>query len=137
MSKGTITHVEFPADDPDRARRFYTAVAGWEFKESESFPGYSLFRTEEGHGGGLGKRGETVGNTARIYITVDRLEDAVAAAEANGGSVVTPPSDVPGQGRFAAVLDSEGSEIGLWENLPQAIPSGRYVTNDGIDSTSK
>jgi hypothetical protein len=28
MPRGTITHVEFPADDPERAKRFYAAVAG-------------------------------------------------------------------------------------------------------------
>ena len=118
MAKGTITHVEFPADDPERAKRFYKAVAGWDFSEMEGFPDYALFRTEEGHGGGLGKRGESVGSAVRLYITVDRLEDAIEAAEANGGKVVTPPSDIPGMGRWAAVLDSEGSEIGLWQNNP-------------------
>lgn len=118
MARGEITHVEFPADDPERAKRFYAAVAGWEFGEMEGFPDYFLFRSSEAAGGGLGRRGESVGDVIRVYISVDRLEDAVAAAEANGGKVVTPPSDVPGQGRYAAVLDSEGSEIGLWEALP-------------------
>ena len=118
MAKGTITHVEFPADDPARAKRFYEAVAGWEFGEMPEFPNYYLFRSEEGHGGALGRRGDSVGSVIRVYITVDNLEDAVAAAEANGGKVVTPPSDIPGQGRFAAVLDSEGSEIGLYETTP-------------------
>lgn len=118
MAKGEITHVEFPADDVERAKRFYSAVAGWEFGEMEGFPDYWLFRSSEASGGGLGKRGESVGNVIRVYITVDKLEAAVAAAEANGGSVITPPSDVPGQGRFAAVRDSEGSEIGLWEAAP-------------------
>lgn len=42
----------------------------------------------------------------------------MAAAEANGGSVVTAPSEVPGMGRYAAVTNSEGSEVGLWENAP-------------------
>jgi uncharacterized protein len=116
MAKGTITHVEFPADDPARARRFYEAVAGWEFGEMPEFPNYYLFRTEEGHGGGLGERGKSVGSVIRVYITVDSLEDAISAAEANGGTLVTPPTDVPGQGRFAAVNDSEGNEIGLWQN---------------------
>ncbi|HEX5241453.1 MAG TPA: VOC family protein [Candidatus Limnocylindrales bacterium] len=116
MAKGTITHVEFPADDPARAKAFYEAVAGWEFSETPNFPGYFLFRTEEGHGGGLGKRGESVGSVVRLYITVDKLEDAVAAAEQHGGKVVQPPTEIPGMGRYAAVLDSEGSEIGLWEN---------------------
>ncbi len=77
-----------------------------------------MFRTGENTGGGIGKRGETVGSVIRVYITVDKLEAAVAAAEANGGSVATPPSEVPGMGRYAAVTDSEGSEVGLWENAP-------------------
>ena len=116
MARGEITHIEFPADDPERAKRFYSAVTGWEFSTMGDFPDYWLFRTEEGHGGGLGLRGKTTGQVIRVYITVDNLEDAVAAALANGGSVVTPPTDIPGQGRYAAVLDTEGSEIGLWEN---------------------
>ena len=116
MAKGTITHIEFPSDDLERAKRFYAAVAGWEFAPMEGYPDYQLFQSEEGHGGGLGTRGESVGSTIRVYITVDSLEEAIAAAEANGGRVTSPPSEVPGQGRFAAVLDSEGTEIGLWEN---------------------
>jgi len=115
VATGEITHIEFPADDVDRAKRFYEAVVGWQFSEMEGFPGYWLFRTGEGSGGGLGKRGESVGSVIRDYITVAKLEDAVAAAEKFGGKVVTPPRDIPGQGRYAAVLDSEGSEIGLWE----------------------
>lgn len=116
MAKGEVTHIEFPADDIERAKRFYSAVAGWEFGASEGFPDYWMFRNGEQSGGGLGKRGESVGSVIRVYISVDRLEDAVAAAEANGGSLITPPSEIPGMGRWAAVRDSEGSEIGLWEN---------------------
>src|SRR5947207_12947297 len=116
MAKGQISHIEFPADDVDRAKRFYEAVAGWQFGESEGFPGSWTFRTGEGTGGGLGKGGESVGNVVRDYINVPQLEAAVSAAEQHGGKVVTPPSEIPGMGRWAAVLDSEGNEIGLWED---------------------
>lgn len=118
MAKGEITHIEIPADDPERARRFYAAVAGWEFGQMEGFPDYWMFRTGEASGGGLGKRGQSVGSVVRVYISVDRLEDAVAAAEANGGAVIQPATDIPGMGRYAAVRDSEGNEIGLWETAP-------------------
>jgi predicted enzyme related to lactoylglutathione lyase len=117
MAKGTVTHIEFPADDTERARRFYGAVAGWEFSEMEGFPGYYLFRTEEGHGGGLGKRGESVGDVIRVYITVDSLEEAIDAAKANGGSVTVEPAEIPGQGRYAVLRDPEGSEVAIWQNL--------------------
>jgi len=115
MAKGEYTHVEFPADDVERAKRFYAAVAGWEFGEMEGTPGYWLFQNTETTGGAIGKRGDSVGQGLRLYLNVEQLEAAVAAAETNGGSVITPPSDVPGQGRFAAIRDPEGSEIGLWE----------------------
>ena len=119
MARGEITHIEIPADDIERARRFYAAVAGWEIEETPGFPGYYMFRTAPQAGGGIGKRGESVGSTLRVYITVDRLEDAVTAAEANGGRVVVPPEDVPGMGRYCAILDTEGNEIGLWETAPE------------------
>lgn len=117
MARGAITHVEIPADDVERAKRFYEAVAGWQFSETEGFPGYWLFRTGEGSGGGLGRRGESVGSVIRDYITVDRIEDALATAEQNGGKVVVGAQEIPGMGRYAAVLDPEGNEIGLWEDV--------------------
>lgn len=118
MASGEITHVEFPADDPERAKRFYAALAGWEFGSDEAYPGYWLFRTGPESGGGLGTRGESVGSVIRAYITVDSLETALATAEEHGGTVVTGATDVPGTGRFAVILDSEGNEIGLWQDAP-------------------
>ena len=117
MAKGEITHIEFPADDPARARQFYAAVAGWEFSEPEGFTGYYMFRNGEGTGGAVAKRGEMAPQNLRIYITVDSLEEACATAEANGGTVVEQPSDIGGgMGRFAVVRDTEGSEVGLWQS---------------------
>ena len=115
MAKGEITHVEIPADDIERAKRFYTAVAGWEFAPTEGFPDYWLFRTSLGSGGAIGKRGETTGSVLRDYVTVPDLEEAVRLAEEHGGTVLVPARDVAGMGRYAAVTDSEGNEIGLWE----------------------
>jgi predicted enzyme related to lactoylglutathione lyase len=115
MATGTISHIEFPADDIERAKRFYGAVAGWEFGEMPGMEGYWNFRTGPEAGGGLGKRGEMVGTVVRVYIDVDDLDAALAAATANGGTVVTPPTPIPGMGRFAAVNDPEGNEVGLFE----------------------
>jgi uncharacterized protein len=119
MGTGEITHVELPADDVERAKAFYAAVAGWEF--GEAMPGYWTFRTSPASGGGIGRRGKSIGNVVRVYITVESLEAAVSAAEAHGGSIVAPPTEVgEGFGRYAAVTDSEGNEIGLWQDVAQA-----------------
>ena len=118
MAKGEITHIEFPADDVERAKPFYAAVAGWEFSQPEGFAGYYMFRNGEASGGAVAKRGEMAPPQLRIYITVDSLEDACAAAEANGGSVLEQPADIGGgMGRFAVVRDTEGSEVGLWQDV--------------------
>lgn len=117
MAKGEITHVEFPADDPERAKRFYAAVAGWAFDETAGFPGYHMFRSGPASGGAIGKRGEMAPQALRIYITVDSLEEATAAAEASGGTTVEPPTEIgQGMGRFAVVRDTEGNEVGLWQS---------------------
>jgi predicted enzyme related to lactoylglutathione lyase len=121
MARGEITHIEFPADDTDRAKRFYSAIAGWEFSETAGMPGYFLFRSGEGQGGAIGQRGVTGPAALRVYITVDSLEDACAAAQANGGSVVEQPTDIGGgMGRYAVVRDTEGSEVGLWQSTEGA-----------------
>ena len=116
MAAGQISHIEFPADDPDRARRFYSAVAGWEFGEMEGFPDYWLFRSGEGTGGAIGRRGVSVGEVIRNYIEVASIDAALEAATRHGGTVVTGRTEVPGQGWYAVLLDSEGNEIALWEN---------------------
>jgi len=122
MVKGEITHIELPADDVERAKRFYAAVVGWEFEEPEGFSGYHMFRTGEASGGAIARRGEMAPERLRIYITVDSLEDACTAAAGAGGTVVEPPTDIGGgMGRFAVVRDTEGSEVGLWQTSGDSV----------------
>ncbi len=59
--------------------------------------------------------GVTTGQVVRDYITVDSIEDALAAAERTGGTIKEPKSEIPGMGWFAVVIDPEGSEVGLFQ----------------------
>lgn len=121
MAKGEIAHIEFPADDVERAKAFYSAVAGWEFGSMPQFGDYEMFRNGETSGGAIGLRGKSVGPAIRVYINVDSLEEAIAAAVANGGAQVEPPTEIgDGMGSFAVVRDPEGSEVGLWQAAPPA-----------------
>jgi len=116
MAHGEINHVEFPADDLERAKRYYAAIAGWEFGEMKEFPDYALFRTSEGYGGAIGKRDVSTGHILRIYIEVDSMDAALAASDANGGTTKEPKQEIQGMGWFAVVVDPEGSEVGLFQS---------------------
>ena len=116
MAHGEINHIEFPADDPERAKAFYAAVAGWEFGSMAEFPDYYLFRTSEGYGGAVGKRNVSTGNALRIYIEVNSIDDALAASTRTGGSTKEAKSEIEGMGWFAVVTDPEGSEVGLFQS---------------------
>jgi uncharacterized protein len=116
MPGSRISHVELPADDLERAKRFYSAVAGWEFQPMEGFADYELFSIDDQTGGAIGGRGTSTGTTVRIFITVDDVQAARDAATANGGSIVEDVTEVPGQGTYVVVHDPEGNEIALWQN---------------------
>ena len=82
-------------------------------------PDYALFQSGPGESGGaIGKRGVSAPERLRIYVEVESLDATVARVLELGGSVAVEITDVPGQGRYAAVVDTEGNEIGLWETPP-------------------
>ena len=64
------------------------------------------------------EQGETRQHMAEVDAASSSTEQLMAKVEELGGSVVVEKTEVPGMGWYAAVNDSEGSEIGLWESLP-------------------
>ncbi|MDQ3880338.1 MAG: VOC family protein, partial [Chloroflexota bacterium] len=69
----------------------------------------------EGLGGAIGKRGVNTRDGVVQYVEVESIDDALRNTPQLGGRVLTPKSEVQGQGWYAIVADSEGNEIGLWE----------------------
>lgn len=116
MAHGQITHIEFPADDTERARRFYSELFGWQFREMGERSGYFLFNVGTAEvGGAIGRRGENTGQRLQAYVEVDSIDDILARVAGLGGAVREGRTDIPGQGWYAVVSDSEGNEIGLFE----------------------
>lgn len=119
MANGEITHVELPSDDLGRAQRFYAELFGWELQQTPEMPDYAMFQSgPDGLGGAIGLRGRSAPERLRLYVEVDSLDATVARTLELGGSVSVEITDVPGMGRYAAVVDTEGNEIGLWESPP-------------------
>jgi len=105
---GSFGLIEFPADDPDRALRFWSGLIGVELAERSQAEG----RGWQIHGGalalGIHERGTGPGDTASLpYFTVSDMEAALERVGRLGGSVIHPGS------RWAICRDSEGSPFGL------------------------
>jgi uncharacterized protein len=119
VKSGDFTHIEIPADDTDRAQRFYRELFGWEIAAYPGFEGYFGFTTpvgREGVGGAIGKRGETAPQQVRNYVAVDSIDETLPKVTELGGQVVEGKMEVPGQGWYAVLKDSEGNEFALWQN---------------------
>jgi predicted enzyme related to lactoylglutathione lyase len=118
MQHGDFTHIEIPADEPERAKSFYAGLFRWGFQEVPGYEGYHLFTTpagENGVGGAIGKRGETAPAQLRAYVWVDSVDETLPKVTELGGTVIEGKQEVPGQGWFAVIADTEGNEIALWE----------------------
>jgi predicted enzyme related to lactoylglutathione lyase len=120
MAQGEFTHIEIPADDTARAQRFYADLFGWKFQAVEGFEEYFLYTTaagENGVGGAIGKRDVSAPHQVRNYVDVDSVDESVARATELGGSVVESKAEVPGQGWYAVITDTEGNEFAVWQSL--------------------
>ena len=121
MPHGDYSHIEIPADDTGRARRFYEGLFGWSFTDTQ-FEDYALYATpagEQGVAGGIGKRNETAPNAIRNYVTVDSIAKSLAMAAELGGRRVEAKDEIPGIGWWAVIADTEGNELGLFEPIPR------------------
>lgn len=100
--------IEFPADDPERACRFWSGVLGTKLAERSESEGEGWQTPGEGPAVGVHARGRGPGDSFSLpYFTVGDLEAALERVLALGGSVIHPG------GRWAICKDSEGSPFGL------------------------
>lgn len=120
----TIVHFDIPADDVERAKKFYKELFDWDI---EAVPGpmeyYNISTKNEkgelGVGGGMGKR-QQPGSNITNYIGVPSVDKYLVKAQNLGAKIVMPKQTVPGFGYLAVVLDTENNAIGLWEEDPKA-----------------
>jgi predicted enzyme related to lactoylglutathione lyase len=100
--------VEFPADDPERARRFWSELLDAPMEPRQEGQGDGWQTRTRAPRVGVHARGPGPGDTWSLpYFAVADLNEAVARVEALGGSVVHPGTE------SAICKDSEGSPFGL------------------------
>jgi len=100
--------IEFPADDPDRALRFWSGVLGVSLEPRRAAAGSGWETDSDTLRLGVHSRGPGPGDTASLpYFTVADLPATIERVRELGGSVVHPGE------RWAVCRDSEGSPFAL------------------------
>jgi predicted enzyme related to lactoylglutathione lyase len=112
---GPVSLVEFPADDPERAVRFWEGVLGVDLEARVEGEGVGRQTHSDGTELGVHPRGRGPGDTVSLpYFGVPDLAAALERVVELGGSVIHPGKS------WAICLDSEGSPFGLGGPPPPA-----------------
>ena len=100
--------IEFPADDPERALRFWTSLLGESLQPRAAGEGEGWQSESSAPAFGIHPRGSGPGDTWSLpYFEVDDLPGALEQVGELGGEVIHPGE------RWAVCRDSEGTPFGL------------------------
>jgi uncharacterized protein len=107
-----LAHWEIPSTDLSKSTKFYAALFGWKM---QSWSGdYALFEVEGGVGGGIAKVDKMPEPGIDVYIGVGDIPAVLAKAEALGGKVEKPKTEIGGgMGFYAFFRDPCGCRIGI------------------------
>jgi predicted enzyme related to lactoylglutathione lyase len=116
-TSANIIWFEIPADKPERAKKFYSALFGWKINK---FPGVADYWHIDTGGpdaspdGGMMTRKHPE-QPITNYVNVPSVEKAAAKVEKLGGKICMSKTAVPEMGYFVVCQDTENNEFALWE----------------------
>lgn len=132
-----IVHFEIPADNVERAQKFYKQAFGWKISDPWKM-NYFFVETrkqgEEGINGGLMKR-QNAGQPLMNYIAVKSIDAALARVVKAGGAICMPKSEIAnGMGWIAAFQDTEGNLMGFHQGPKQ--PAAKKAVKKPVRKTA-
>lgn len=105
---------------PDAARDFYGRLAGWGCHEIDmgGRPYWLWTQGDEGMNPGGLMRDPEGGSVAHwlFYMLVDDVNSATERVAGLGGTVLSAPMDVPGQGRMSVIATPSGAAMALFKS---------------------
>jgi predicted enzyme related to lactoylglutathione lyase len=108
VPRTTLSVIEFPADEPERARRFWAKLLDVELEERKRSEGEGWQTHTGAPEVGIHARGRGPGDSFSLpYFTVGDVAQALERVVALGGTVVHPGD------RWAVCRDTEGTPFGL------------------------
>jgi hypothetical protein len=125
-----VVHFEIPADNIERAKKFYGDIFGWQLQDwplqdGSSYTGARTVEVDEttfipkepgAINGGIVKRDEIV-KTPQVTVNVPSIDEYAEKIKKAGGTVLREKQEIEGAGYYAYVTDSEGNLLGLWEDI--------------------
>ena len=100
--------IEFPADDTERARRFWSGLLEVDLDERGEGQGSGWVAQSDGVRVGVHERGRGPGDTASLpYFPIPDMTSALRKVEDLGGSIVHPGE------AWSICRDSEGTPFAL------------------------
>ena len=113
---GALAWNELWTRERDQAKTFYTAVFGFGVDDG-TMPGYTIWQLDgEGVAGAIEIPADVPPQVPAhwaVYFAVEDTDQVAARVTELGGSVVTPPFDVPGVGRIAMAHGPAHESFGL------------------------
>ena|ERR1700749_1241125 len=128
----TLALIEFPADDPERARGFWSGLLGVALEPREAAEGEG-WQSASGDprvsaAVGVHARGRGPGDSFSLpYFEVDEIAATLAQVPTLGGSVVHPGE------RWAICKDSEGNPFALAQRTSATPPDVDGATGASDD----
>jgi len=110
-----INYVEFPAQDIEAVKTFFSDAFGWSF--TDYGPGYSAFNNQ-GLDGGFFKseqHSSTKNGAALVVFYSESLEQTQTKIKQAGGIIVQEIFTFPGGRRFH-FTDPNGNEFAVWSD---------------------
>jgi uncharacterized protein len=114
---GGISYLRIPAVDPGASAEFYESVFGWRVRRDRDEP---AFEDGTGHVIGHFVRSQAVAgaNGVRPYVFVERVDETLEKAVAEGAEVVEAPYP-EGDLWVATIRDPAGNVVGVWQTAPR------------------
>jgi predicted enzyme related to lactoylglutathione lyase len=144
---GTFSWAELVTGDADAAKAFYTAVFGWEYRDTPIGDGmvYSTALVDGLAAAALFASTEQPPHW-NCYVTVESVDETARRARELGANLLAEPFDVMDAGRMAVIADPTGAALALWEprrhigaavvNQPGALTWNDLVTRD-LDTAAR
>jgi uncharacterized protein len=135
---GTFSWADLSTTDTEAAKRFYTALFGWDH-DDRPMPGdagdYTMLLRDGKQVVALFEAREGMPTAWTSYVTVESADSAAAKATELGANLMGEPFDVMDAGRMALIQDPTGAVLAVWE--PRGSIGAQWVNGPGALSLNQ